>query len=396
MLRTPTLTATDDDDPIAPIARLGVIMAPTPGNPHEAAGVCNPAGARGRDGAYYLFPRLVAKGNYSRIGIAAVERDENGTPMGVCRLGIAIEPETPDELIAPGVGGCEDARVTYVPCLDRYVMAYVAFGPLGPHVALASSPDLFSWTRHGVVDFGDTDGDGDGSLWNLYANKDAMLLPEPVRAPDGTRCLALLHRPMFEIWDGFTGLGGKAPHAPLPPGFATRAPSMWLSYCPVEVFRRTIARGEPVPMGQHTPLCVPKQPWEEYRIGGGTPPIVTDEGLLTFYHGVERDGNGVRCYRAGALLLDRHDPRRVLARTVTPLVAPETTEEREGVVANVVFPTAVDARAGGYDVYYGMADARIGVMRLTRDAVVWALSRRAPSRLPQAEAEAMAAVRHAS
>ncbi len=54
------------------LRRLGVLMEPEPGNPLEAAGVLNPAAARGPDGQLYLFPRLVARGNYSRIGIARV------------------------------------------------------------------------------------------------------------------------------------------------------------------------------------------------------------------------------------------------------------------------------------------------------------------------------------
>lgn len=50
--------------------RLGMLMEPEPGNPQEVEGVLNPAATRGPDGKLYLFPRLVAKGNYSRIGIA--------------------------------------------------------------------------------------------------------------------------------------------------------------------------------------------------------------------------------------------------------------------------------------------------------------------------------------
>lgn len=42
-----------------------------------------------------------------------------------------------------------------------------------------------------------------------------------------------------------------------------------------------------------------------------------------------------------------------------------------GMVPNVVFPTGVDTpRASGIDVYYGMADARMGVARLTLAAVL--------------------------
>src|SRR5664279_2233678 len=94
--------------------RLGMLMEPEPGNPQEVEGVLNPAAARGPDGKLYLFPRLVAKGNYSRIGIARVLFNEAGDPSRVERLGIALEPETDYELRSDGSGGCEDPRITYV------------------------------------------------------------------------------------------------------------------------------------------------------------------------------------------------------------------------------------------------------------------------------------------
>ena len=104
--------------------RLGVVMEPEPGNPLEVEGVLNPAGVRGPDGQFYLFPRLVAKGNYSRIGIARVKFNDVGDPSGVERLGIALEPEADYERRADGSGGCEDPRITFGEDLKRYVMTY--------------------------------------------------------------------------------------------------------------------------------------------------------------------------------------------------------------------------------------------------------------------------------
>ena len=63
------------------LKRLGKIMEPEPGNPQEVEGVLNPAAVRGPDGELYLFPRLVAKGNYSRIGIAKVQFNGAGRPV---------------------------------------------------------------------------------------------------------------------------------------------------------------------------------------------------------------------------------------------------------------------------------------------------------------------------
>jgi len=75
------------------LRRLGLVMEPDKGNAQEAEGVLNPAAVRGPDGGLYLFPRLVARGNYSRIGIARVCFNEAGDPVGVERLGIVLEPE---------------------------------------------------------------------------------------------------------------------------------------------------------------------------------------------------------------------------------------------------------------------------------------------------------------
>ena len=339
------------------IERLGVVMAPEPGNPLEVEGVLNPAGVVGPDGHYYLFPRLVAAGNYSRIGMARVRRDGDDRPSGVERLGVVLEPQMPYEIIRPGVGGCEDPRITYLPYANVYVMAYTALGLLGPHVALASSRDLRTWRRHGLVDFASER----GTDFNVYANKDALLLPEPVLSPSGELAVAMLHRPMYEMWLGCDGAGCVP--APPPAGLADHQPSMWISYCALSDLD-WLGGTEPPRFAHHHLLAAPQEDWESYRIGGGTVPLETPGGWLTFYHGVKLYANGGRCYQAGALLLDREDPRRVLARTAQPIFGPDTPEERVGVVDNVVFPTAVDERGGGLDVYYGMADSRIGCVHL--------------------------------
>src|ERR1051326_9047791 len=103
------------------IQRSGIIAEPEPGNPHEAQGILNPGAARGRDGQLYLFPRVVAKGNYSRIALAHVLFDAQGRPSGIERLGHVLEPSEPYERNPTSGGGCEDARVTYLRPLDRYV-----------------------------------------------------------------------------------------------------------------------------------------------------------------------------------------------------------------------------------------------------------------------------------
>ena len=94
------------------LTRAGVIMTPEPGNEFEAEGVLNPASGRGPDGELYLLPRLVAKGNVSRVGLAKVVI-EDGVPTGVERQGIVLAP---DEGWERGLNnaGTEDPRTTWV------------------------------------------------------------------------------------------------------------------------------------------------------------------------------------------------------------------------------------------------------------------------------------------
>lgn len=343
---------THDVGPVAAMERLGIVMEPLAGEPTEAWGVLNPAVARGRDGSLYLFARVVAEGNYSRIGMARVMADAAGRPVGVERLGIALEPTAPYERRQDGQDGCEDPRITFVPALDCYVMAYTAHGPAGARVALAVSLDLFTWERLGLVEFGEQDGiDFDG-----FDNKDAFFFPEPVIAPDGALSFACMHRPMT----GVDHAGSDAPLADLPA-------SIWVSYVPVAdvlADRAALLR-----LRQHELVVRPAAEWEQIKVGGGTPPVLTEAGWLLLYHGIQdmaAPGEPRRLrYSAGALLLDRSDLSRVLWRSPEPLLRPETEEELSGVVNNVVFPTGIDlVDERVVDVYYGMADARIGVARI--------------------------------
>jgi predicted GH43/DUF377 family glycosyl hydrolase len=79
-------------------------------------------------------------------------------------------------------------------------------------------------------------------------------------------------------------------------------------------------------------ILKPQFPWEFVQIGNCGSPIELDEGWLLLTHGV----GPVRKYSIGAVLLDKADPSRVVARAREPLVRPEPSE-REGYVPNVVY-----------------------------------------------------------
>jgi predicted GH43/DUF377 family glycosyl hydrolase len=79
-------------------------------------------------------------------------------------------------------------------------------------------------------------------------------------------------------------------------------------------------------------ILKPQFPWEFVQIGNCGAPIELDEGWLLLTHGV----GPVRRYSIGAVLLDKADPAKVLARSHEPLVRPEPSD-REGYVPNVVY-----------------------------------------------------------
>jgi beta-1,2-mannobiose phosphorylase / 1,2-beta-oligomannan phosphorylase len=345
------------------LTRLGLVMEPEPGNPLEVEGVLNPAAVRGPDGQLYLFPRLVAKNNHSRIGIARVLFNEAGDPSGVERLGIALEPEADYEFHSNGIGGCEDPRITFFEPLRRYVMTYTAHSSKGPRIAIAVSKDLFKWERSGLATFppyGGIEFDG-------IDNKDSSVFPLAVRDPEGQPALAILHRPLFP---------GTLPEdktcAPASCIRDLQRESIWISYRPMSIESQECTHL--CHCKSHHRLAAPEAPWEQLKIGGGTPPVLTRHGWLILYHGVREmaethHGKRPLCYSAGVMVLSEDNPCEVKYRSLEPVLSPETPHELSGVVANVVFPTGIDRRddlglPDRFDVYYGMADNRIGVARL--------------------------------
>jgi predicted GH43/DUF377 family glycosyl hydrolase len=327
------------------------------GSPDEAEGVLNPAFIRTREGEAMLYPRAVGRGNISRIARALVREDDG--KRWVERRGYALEPEAPYELRPQPGYGCEDARVTFVPVLDEFLMAYTAFGPQGPRVALARSKDAYTWERLGRVQFeypGATQGD----------DKDAAFFPEPVTSPEGVQSLAFYHRPMLH-------LSTIDATAAIP--FIQKLPyvdreSIRIAYVPLDA---VLADRQALLSVRESALVLsPGEAWGSMRVGAGTPPIRIAEGWMSLFHGVDLVGSGRGRprfrYSAGIVVHDAVHPDRVLYRSPSPVLAPESELERHGTVDNVVFPTGIDRRddLGGrtFDVYYGMADYTCGGIRL--------------------------------
>jgi predicted GH43/DUF377 family glycosyl hydrolase len=240
---------------------------------------------------------------------------------------IALEPTQDYEEY-----GIEDPRVVEIDnqVYITYVIlsAYVTDGAIvEASTALATTTDFLKYTRLGVIT-------SKGSN-----NKDVVLFPEKMSQQqssvlslsssnnaDGAGKYFFLHRP--SSWIGST--------------YGVDKPSIWLGE------GNALTNFE-----KHTLLLKPEEDWEELKVGAGPPPIKTRTGWLVIYHGVSRE----KVYRAGAALLDLHDPSKIIGRTKTPILEPKEPYEKFGDVNNVVFPTgACVVDNDKLFVYYGAAD----------------------------------------
>lgn len=345
----------------ARVERLGLVLEPD-GDPTEACGILNPAATRTPQGELLLYPRCVAEGNISRVGRVRTRCIDGG--FDVEREGFALEPEAAYELRPHPGYGCEDPRVTFVPAIGAYVMAYTAFGPDGPRIALAISDDARRWRRLGLARFA-------GSANVVGDDKDAAFFPEPVLSPKGRRCLAFYHRPMLHL----SSVDGRAaiPMIERMP-FEDRE-SIRIAYVPLGPVLKD--RNNLCNVSESALVLSPDDNWGSIKIGAGTPPlrIALDgiEGWMSIFHGVDviddRSHKPSLRYSAGIVIHDLERPNHVIYRSPRPILAPETRRERRGIVDNVVFPTGIDPRPDlgerVYDVYYGMGDHSVGAARLS-------------------------------
>lgn len=208
--------------------------------------------------------------------------------------------------------GMEDPRISLIE--GTYYMLYTGFGGRdwsNFRISMAYSKDLEDWEGHEVV--------------LDEPNKDAALLPEKLNGS-----YVLFHRRMPDIW---------------------------------------IAHSKDLKTWENHKIVMStrKGTWEEKKIGIAGPPIKREDGWLLFYHAV--DANNV--YRLGAALLKLDDPSIVIARQEEPVLEPELTWEKEGLVPNVVFSCGTAELNGKYYVYYGAADTCIGVAAIDKHKVIF-------------------------
>jgi len=270
--------------------------------PIDAHAVLNP-GAAEHDGEVVLLLRIEEFSGKSSIYAA---RSKNG----VTDWKIDLKPllKHGEHGLRYEEWGCEDARVTFIPELSRWYITYTAYSPAGAAVGLAWTEDFVHAERIGLI-FSPN-------------NKDAVLFPERFQGR-----WAVLHRP--EAGGGLENI--------------------WIAYS-----KDFIYWGEP-----HVVLLEGIGPaWNAVKVGSGPPPIEVAAGWLLIYHGAKYYA-GSLVYSAGAVILDRHRPYRVVAKADHSIFSSMASYEQMGLVPNTVFPTGIVKRGEELWMYYGAADTSI-------------------------------------
>lgn len=223
--------------------------------------------------------------------------------------------------------GVEDPRVTYLD--GEWQITYVSVSRWGITTSRATTTDFRTFRRRGVTFLPD--------------HKDVVLFPEKING----RYYALT-RPMPQSFGRIFGI--------------------WIA-----------SSRELTHWGEHMPLALPRwERWDEIRTGASAVPFRTEAGWLELYHGVDRTLR----YAMGALLLDLDDPRTVIARSPSPILAPEQPFERMGLLNDVVFSCGhvpLDDDGREIRVYYGAADSVVAAADFTVAEILASLERVEPT-----------------
>jgi predicted GH43/DUF377 family glycosyl hydrolase len=115
-------------------------------------------------------------------------------------------------------------------------------------------------------------------------------------------------------------------------------------------------------------LLRPAEMWESVKVGNCGSPIETEAGWLLITHGV----GPMRKYCIGVVLLDLHDPTKVIGRLSEPLLAPEGTG-REGYVPNVVYSCGSLLHGRELILPYAMSDRASAIASVSLDELLRAL-----------------------
>ena len=296
----------------------------------EEKDVFNPAAVVRHDTVFLLYRAEDSIGKFagtSRIGIAwstdGLHFTKHPTPV--------LYPDNDSSKIYEWEGGCEDPRIIEDEN-GTYYMTYTAYDGDKARLLVASSKDLYHWTKHGSVFRNDT------SKVNKWSKSGSIVC----KYENGKAVAVKIQDKFCMYWgdtDIFLAVSDDLIH--------------W-----VPVINKD---------GSEKIFGPREKKFDSRLVESGPPAMLTSNGIVLIYNSMNLAGtNGDTTlaegtYAASQILLDKNNPTKVIDRMDTYFMKPDKPFEITGQVNQVCFVEGLVNYKGKWFLYYGTADSKIAV-----------------------------------
>lgn len=313
----------------------------------EEKDVFNPAAIVRNDTVFLLYRAEDKVGKFagtSRIGIAYSMDGLRFTrhPVPV------LYPDEDAHKKLEWEGGCEDPRIVQRED-GTYILTYTAYDGDKARLMVASSPDLYHWTKHGHAFAKAYNGkyvgkwSKSGAIVSNYNNGNIVATKVNgkywmywgdvnIWAATSDDCIN---------WSPVLYNEGEKPEIPL----RHNAP---------EIAEVKIVFGPR------------EKKFDSDLVEPGPAAMMTDKGILLIYNSRNVPSTGDASlpegtYAAGQILMDKNDPLKVIQRAEQYFMKPDKDYEMTGQVNHVCFLEGLVNYKGKWFIYYGTADSKIAV-----------------------------------
>ncbi|HBC77676.1 MAG TPA: glycosidase [Bacteroidales bacterium] len=292
----------------------------------EERNVLNPS-AVVKDDKVYMIYRAQDNQMTSRLGLAVSSDGLHFTKQP----NPVFFPDSDSMQLYEWKGGVEDPRIVEGEN-GIYILTYTSYDGKTARLCLATSPDLRSWTKHGLVL-------GEGKYKETWSKSGAI-----VSKLAGDRIIA-------------ARIGGK----------------YWMYFGDTDLFMATsedLIHWTVVENDENKKMISVLQPRPGYfdsrLVEPGPFALISDQGILLIYNSSNALSNNDPglpsfTYSAGQALFDKKYPYKLIDRLDKYFIYPDKTYEKTGEVNNVCFVEGLVFFRKKWFLYYGTADSKIAV-----------------------------------
>jgi len=293
------------------------ILSPNLNNPWEKEAAFNGCPILSDDGCHLFYRAMSSRQqvNGTELELSTIGHAISFDRVKFLNRRLLIQPEHPWERY-----GCEDPRVTKFQ--DTYFIFYTGLAswppvPEGIRCAAAVTDDLFTIKeKHLITPF-------NAKAMTLFPEtihgKLAVLLTVNPDIPPSTIAIAYMDS-VSQLWD----------------------PIFW------EKWHKNF---------HHDAINLLRTTHDHVEIGA--PPIKTPQGWLLIYSYIKSYLTSHKFFGIEAVLLDLHNPQKIIGRTSEPLLYPEYDYELIGKIPNIVFPSGALIYNDTVGIYYGASDTHV-------------------------------------